>query len=182
MDIYSLHIQYRTFNHACTVLWNIYIFYFNIWQLKPGLITGCYLVEAYIVIHTYTHRWPRLLKQKTMIIIYRLLTKENKFPFSIFRKQAEVCHFRSLLVPFSIYIYIDWNGISIHMLPFQTENGNRKPRRFSLILSPFAHHANESLLFVRFFMKKQPKLSIRKQTKRTKWTKQTKPTCPSMHT
>jgi hypothetical protein len=28
------------------------------------------------------------------------------------------------------------------MLPFQTENGTRKPRRFSLIRLPLAHRAN----------------------------------------
>jgi hypothetical protein len=41
------------------------------------------------------------------------------------------------------------------MLLFQTGNGKRKPRRLSLIRLPFAHHANESLSFVRLLMKKQ---------------------------
>jgi hypothetical protein len=34
------------------------------------------------------------------------------------------------------------------MLPFQTENRQLKPRRFSLTRSPFAHRANGSLSFV----------------------------------
>ncbi len=41
-----------------------------------------------------------------------------------------------------LFIYIP-----IYILPFQTENGKRKPRRFSLILLPFAHRANGSYPF-----------------------------------
>ncbi len=55
----------------------------------------------------------RLLKQQQSITVYRLLTKENKLPFSLSAcsKQTEFCRFRSLfngscrfsLVPFSVY-------------------------------------------------------------------------------
>jgi hypothetical protein len=38
--------------------------------------------------------------------------------------------------------------VCIYMLPFQTENGKQKSRRFSLIPLPFAHSANGSLLFI----------------------------------
>jgi hypothetical protein len=30
-----------------------------------------------------SHKWARLLKQQSLITAYRLLTKENKLPFSI---------------------------------------------------------------------------------------------------
>ncbi len=51
----------------------------------------------------------------------------------------------------------------------------RKPRRFSLILLPFAHRAKGTLSFVFFFTKKQTEVSVSKRTKRKKRT------CPSMH-
>jgi hypothetical protein len=44
------------------------------------------------------------------------------------------------------YIYIIYAAVS---------NGKRKPRRFSLLRLPSAHHANRSLLFVRLLTKKQ---------------------------
>ncbi len=37
------------------------------------------------------YRWAHLLQQETSITVYRLLTKENKLPFSVCRKQTEVC-------------------------------------------------------------------------------------------
>ncbi len=40
----------------------------------------------------------------------------------------------------------------------QTKNGKRKPRQFSLICFPFAHHVNVSLSFVRLLTKKQTKV------------------------
>ncbi len=49
------------------------------------------------------------------------------------------------------------------MLPFQKENGKRKPRRFSLIRLQFARRANGSLSFTRLFTKKQTEV-IRLQT------------------
>ncbi len=49
------------------------------------------------------------------------------------------------------------------MLPFQTDNGKWKPRRFSFSHLSFALRANGSLLFVRLFMKKQMEV-IRLQT------------------
>jgi hypothetical protein len=60
-----------------------------------------------------------------------------------------------------------------NMLLFQMQNAKPKPRQFSLILLPFAHHANGSLLFVHLLTKKKSKLIC-------KLTKQTKRTCPSM--
>ncbi len=41
-----------------------------------------------------THWWAHLLKKQTSITVHRLLTKENKLPFSICRKQTEVVIFR----------------------------------------------------------------------------------------
>jgi hypothetical protein len=51
----------------------------------------------------------------------------------------------------------------MYMLPFQTENGKRKPGQFSLNRLPVAHRANRSSSFVRFLTKKQTEL-IRLQT------------------
>jgi hypothetical protein len=65
------------------------------------------------------------------------------------------------------------------MLPFQTENEERKPGRFSLICLLIAHCAKGSLSFVRLFTKKQIVVITYKPTKCTKWNKQT---CPSMVT
>jgi hypothetical protein len=88
-------------------------------------------------------------------------------------KQTSVFHFwlvtnSSLSFPFSVYTYMRTsayciyihmeNGtmyIYIHMLPFQTENGKRKSRRFILSCTPFAHYANGSFSFVRLLAKKQ---------------------------
>jgi hypothetical protein len=55
-------------------------------------------------------------------------------------------------------IYIDifisiYNNISIFIYA-TVSNEKWKPRRFSSICLPFAHHENESLLFVRLFTKK----------------------------
>jgi hypothetical protein len=65
------------------------------------------------------HRWASLLTQQTSFTIYRLLTKENKLPFSICRKQWDDCRFhftfpsnkRKLPFPisfvFCLYLYIE---------------------------------------------------------------------------
>jgi hypothetical protein len=53
--------------------------------------------------------------------------------------------------------------IFTYMLPFQMKNGKQKPRRFSLIRSPFARRANGSSSFVSLFTKKQREV-IRLQT------------------
>jgi hypothetical protein len=56
--------------------------------------------------HAYTHRWAHLLKQQSLITIYRLPTKENKRPFfvSVGSDQNKICygscHFPP--VPFSV--------------------------------------------------------------------------------
>jgi hypothetical protein len=42
-----------------------------------------------------------------------------------------------------------------NMLPFQTENGKRKPRWFLLTHLPYAHHANGSLSLIRLLTKRQ---------------------------
>jgi hypothetical protein len=52
-------------------------------------------------------------------------------------------------------------------MDMETSNGKRKPRRFSLVRLPFAHHAKGSLLFVRFDEEIGLTLSVRKQTKGT---------------
>jgi hypothetical protein len=63
-----------------------------------------------------------------------------------------------------LYKYTE-NGNYIYMLPFQTENKKKKPRRLSLIRLLFARRANGSLSFVRLLMKKQTKILNRtKQT------------------
>jgi hypothetical protein len=59
------------------------------------------------------------------------------------------------------YIYIE-TAIYISML-FQTENGKRNPRRFSIIRLPFARRANRCLSFFHLFTKKQTEV-IRLQT------------------
>jgi hypothetical protein len=43
-----------------------------------------------ILLLGHGHR-AHLMKQETSITVYRLLTKENKLPFSVCRKQTEVC-------------------------------------------------------------------------------------------
>jgi hypothetical protein len=48
---------------------------------------------------TFKHRWVRLLRKQTLITIYRLPTKENQLPFSVFRLQKTN---GSLMLPFSI--------------------------------------------------------------------------------
>jgi hypothetical protein len=65
-----------------------------------------------------------------------------------------------------LYLYVYIYTVHIYMLLFQTENGKRKPRQFSLIHLPFAHHANGSLSFVSLFTMKQME-DIRLQTDQT---------------
>ncbi len=54
------------------------------------------------------------------------------------------------------------------MLPFLTENGKRKLRRFSITCLPIAYRANASLSFVRFLNEKETKrkFSVCKRNKR----------------
>jgi hypothetical protein len=57
--------------------------------------------------------------------------------------------------------------IGIYTLPFyEGKNGKLKPRRFSLICLPFAHHSNGGLLFVSLLTKKQAEV-ICLQTEKT---------------
>ncbi len=105
------------------------------------------------------HRWVRLLKQYTSIIVYRLLTKENKLPFSIY-----IYIFRNINIYIYIYIYA-----AVSNVKWQTE-----AQTIFLIRSPFAHHAYEGLSFVRLLRRNIRKLSV------CKWIKWTKQTCPSM--
>jgi hypothetical protein len=123
----------------------------------------------YVLQEAYRWAWARLLKQQLPITVYCFPSKEKKLPFSISvcSKQTEVCRF---CFPFAankrkypcsassffmcmcvceflcVYIYLD--------LLFQIENGKRKPRRFSKIRFPFAHHANRSLSFILSLMEK----------------------------
>ncbi len=126
----------------------------------------------------------------------RLPTKESKLPFSVCRKQTEVCRFRFFYSVcskqrdvaifssvFRIYIYIcryvyietaAYRCIGIyvyHMLPFQMENGKWKPRRFFFIWLPFAHHTNWSCRLSVCLWRNKWKLSVCKLPKRT---------CPSI--
>jgi hypothetical protein len=66
-------------------------------------------------------RWACLLKQQTLITVYRLPTKVSKLTFSVCRHQTEVCRFRfpfaanKWKLPFSVssfccmyvYLYIE---------------------------------------------------------------------------
>ncbi len=80
---------------------------------------------------------------------------------------------------YTLYLYI-YIYIYIHIyfykyiLPFQSENGKKKPRRHSLIRSPFAQRANGSFRSSVFLRWNKQKLSV------CKWTERTKRTCPSM--
>jgi hypothetical protein len=49
--------------------------------------------------------------------------------------------------------------MDMDMETWQTKNGKRKPRRFSLIPLQFAHRANRSLSFVRLLTKKPTEVS-----------------------
>jgi hypothetical protein len=121
------------------------------------------LFSALLRYRTYlinrNHRWARLRKQQTSITVYRLLTKENKLPFplSIFSKNMlkwkHIFTYIYIYMYIYMYIYI-YPYIYIYMLLFQTENGRRKPRLFSLIRLSFAHHADGSLSFSHLFTKK----------------------------
>jgi hypothetical protein len=50
---------------------------------------------------------------------------------------------------------------------YQTEDGKRKPRQFSLICLTFAHRGNGSLSAVHWLMKKKTEVIHCKRTKRT---------------
>ncbi len=54
-----------------------------------------------------------------------------------------------------------------YMWPFRIENRKCKPRKFSLIRLPFAHHANESFSLSFCWQKNKWKLSVCLRTKRT---------------
>ncbi len=82
--------------------------------------------------------------------VYRLPTKEIKLPFSVSEKEVAVWFISSV---FCIYIHIV--SINIYILPFQTENRNRKPKQFFFICLLLAYHATGNLSFVRLLMKKQ---------------------------
>jgi hypothetical protein len=85
-----------------------------------------------------------------------------RFPFSVCRKQTEICHFcfpfaaNKRKFQFSVYIYIAtaakgkqkqqtsvcflYKYIIYIYIYAAISNGKRKFRRFSLICLPFAHH------------------------------------------
>ncbi len=128
-----------------------------------------------------------MLKQLLSIASF-LLTKENKLLFS-FRlpvEQMEICHFRFQFaenkqkLPFSMRVYVcvrvctcvEVVCVCIYMQQFPMENGKRKPSRFVLILSSYAHRANGSLRLIYLLTKNQTEVC--KQTTQTTWT------CPSM--
>ncbi len=148
-------------------------------------------IDYFTVQCNHFHRWARLLKQQSSIIIYCLLTKENKllFSVSVCTKQIEAFHFgvpfvqtnwssvfhkfRFLYIQF-LYIHIRRTELYIYSA-VQTENKKQKPRQFSWTRLSFAHHAKGSLSFVRLLTKKHKEVICF-----CKWTKQTKQTCPSM--
>jgi hypothetical protein len=69
-----------------------------------------------------------------MIIVYNLLTKENKLPFPVSSciKQTEVCHFcfpfaaNKWNLPFSVssVLLVCTVCVCVFVLPFQTQNGS----------------------------------------------------------
>jgi hypothetical protein len=99
------------------------------------------------------------------------------FMFSVCRKQMEIAVF--FLVPF----FHLWNSANVESwtwrhgdMDMERSKGKSKPRQFSLIHIPFAHHAkNRNFVICPFVAEEQRKLSVCKQTK---WTKRT---CPSAH-
>ncbi len=111
----------------------------------------------------YSHRWARLRKRQTSITVYRLLTKENKLPFSFLAYKRmvpfSVLIYISILKRQHVYIYIDiytyiHTSVSMYIYIYLSisklylyiyaavSNGKRKPRWFSFTRLPFAHHAN----------------------------------------
>jgi hypothetical protein len=59
---------------------------------------------------SYEHRWARLLKQQSSITIYRLLTKENKRPFSFAANQR--------MFAASMFRLQKTNGCRFQLVPF----------------------------------------------------------------
>jgi hypothetical protein len=112
---------------------------------------------------TFKHKWARVRKQQTSIPILHLPTKENKLTFSVYRyiPYGTVC-IKTAVFIYNIYIwrhihiYIYTHIIYIHIYYVRyiymyfccCFKRKRKSRRFSLILLPFTHRANGSLLFV----------------------------------
>ncbi len=107
----------------------------------------------------YRQRWARLLKQQTSITVYRLPTKENKLPFSVFVSSA-FCIYRILYIlkrqhTYNKQIYIYRELMYIHMYiylyfylyiccHFQRENGSQG--NFPQSILPFAHRAYRSFV------------------------------------
>jgi hypothetical protein len=52
-------------------------------------------------------------------------------------------------------MYILYICIDVYLVPFQIENGRRKPRQFSFTCFPFAHRASGILSFVCLLTRKQ---------------------------
>ncbi len=130
------------------------------------------------------HRWAHLLKQQSSITIYRLLTKENKLPFSANKRKFAVfvfhlqqtnwsCFFPLVSFPFVVFQkhgdghMEKWRHgemESWRQEDMEMENRKLKPRWFSLIHLPFTHHTTRSLFSVHLLMKK---LTVYKRTKQT---------------
>jgi hypothetical protein len=77
--------------------------YINVQRLKEEQLDFLFFIPASVgktflpnwgLSYKY-HRWARLLTQQTSMAVYRLPTKENKFPFSFSKQQTEVCRFLS---------------------------------------------------------------------------------------
>jgi hypothetical protein len=115
-----------------------------------------------------------------LIFVYHLPTMVNKLPFSVCRKQTEVCHFCFLFAINKWKLSLSVSSISrfylysnssiytyIYIYIFQTENRKRKPRQFySLICLRFAHYL-EVRRFSVCLGRNKGKLSVCKQTKQT---------------
>ncbi len=104
-----------------------------------------------------------LLTQQTKITVYSLPTKENNFRFLCIYilKRQHIDIYRNIYIYTYLYVYVYvyvYIYIYIYILPFQMENGKRKPGQFSLVWLPFAHSANWNLSLVRLFTKKQTKV------------------------
>ncbi len=133
-----------------------------------------------------------LTKEKNFRFLFSFAANKRKFAISVCSKQMVVAVFRSFPFPyiytyiqqtFSIYsrqtevadtfslfplIYTHIQKTELYLHTYAAvSNGIRKqkPRRFSFICLPFAHHTNRSLWFFHCWWRNKQKLSIWQQTK-----------------
>jgi hypothetical protein len=135
------------------------------------------------------HRWQCLLKQQSSITAHRLLTKENKLPFSANKKKFVVfvfrmqqtnrsCHF--LLVPLPFVVFRNHGDGDMENGDMMTQrlgviktgkhgDGKLKIEAQVILLHPFTvcSSCKRKLVFAQLLMKKQTAYKRTKQTTRT---------------